>query len=289
VPVRAKTVLVSLASFVVGLYLAALVALCLWQDQLIFPAPAGFPSSTPAAAGLRFEDLRIPVDRATHLHAWWLPASPPSRKVILYFHGNGYTLESEAPREASLFSATGANLLLAEYRGYGTSSRLQANGSSTEADARAAIRYLTEQKQMAASDVIIAGWSIGSAVAARLAADSPHAGGLVLLSPFTSVPDVANEAWVFRYLFRPVEWFTHRNDFDTLARISSIHIPVLIVTGAQDRLAPPWMARAIYSRANQPKFIRLIAGAHHNDLLQAGDGTLVRDIEAILNPILTNN
>jgi len=281
--VSAKTALISLACFVVGLYLAALLAVFLWQDQLIFPAPAAFPSTTPAAAGLLFEDLHIPVDASTQIHAWWIPARQATRKVILYFHGNGYTLESEARQEAPLFSETGANLLLADYRGYGTSSPLQANGLRTEADARAAMRYLIQQRHVAASDIFIAGWSIGSAVAAGLAVEAPHAAGLVLLSPITSTSDVANENWLFRYPFRPVEWFGHRNDFDTQARISTIHIPVLIMTGTQDELAPPCMAKAIYTRANQPRSIKLIEGARHNDLLETRDGTLLRVFQAFLN------
>jgi len=30
------------------------------------------------------------------MHAWWIPASPPSDKVLLMFHGNGYVLEQAA-------------------------------------------------------------------------------------------------------------------------------------------------------------------------------------------------
>jgi len=277
-----KTAILSLACFIVGLYFAALLALCLWQDRLIFPAPATFPAATPAAAGLPFEDLHIPVDNATQLHAWWIPAETPSSKVILYFHGNGYSLESEATAEAPLFHQAGADLLLADYRGYGTSSPAHTNGPSTEADARAAMRYLIQHRRIPASSVVIAGWSIGSAVAAELAVESPHAAGLVLLSPIASTAEVANQNWVFRYLFRPVEWFGHRNDFDTKARISTVHIPVLIVSGTQDELAPPWMAESIYGRANEPKLIRLIDGAHHNDLLEPRDGSLLRVLRTFL-------
>ena len=280
---NSRTALVSLACFAVGLYLAALIALCLWQDQLIFPAPTSFSSSTPTAVGLAFDDLHIPVDNSTQLHAWWIPAAQATRKVILYFHGNGYTLESEAQLEAPLFSATGANLLLVDYRGYGASSPLRTNGPSTEADARAAMRYLSQHRRFAASDVVIAGRSIGSAVAAGLAVESPHAAGLVLLSPITNTRDVANEQWIFRYLLRPAEWFAHRNDFDTVARISSIHIPLLIVTGTRDELAPTWMARAIYNHANQPKSMKLIDGARHNDLLEPRDGTLTRLLKAFVD------
>lgn len=56
--------------------------------------------------------------------------------MILYFHGNGEVLESEmmkTTREAPLLHQTGANLLLAEYRGYGSSSLFQSLFLGSEA------------------------------------------------------------------------------------------------------------------------------------------------------------
>ena len=38
----------------------------------------------------------------------------------------------------------------------------------------------------------------------------------------------------------------------TKEKMSSIHMPVLIMSGTDDTLAPPWMAKELYDRANQP-------------------------------------
>jgi pimeloyl-ACP methyl ester carboxylesterase len=276
-----KKVLVALGVSVVGLYFLLLIMVFIYQDQLIFAAPRTIPDTTPASANIPFEDLHIPVEASIQVHAWWIPAQQPSTKVILYFHGNGYALESEATEEAPLFHQTGANLLLVDYRGYGTSSRAQANGPRSEADAHAAMRYLIEQRHVNPSHVWIAGWSIGSAVAAQLATQSPAAAGLILFSPITSVNDVAHEEYG-PYLLRPLEWLGHENDFDTKVRISSVRIPVLIMSGTLDELAPPWMAKVLYEHANAPKTIRLIEGAHHNDFLDVGDGNLVRGMQSFI-------
>jgi pimeloyl-ACP methyl ester carboxylesterase len=272
---RWKKISVGTGCAIAGLYAIAVIAIMASESKLIFPAPDQFPSTTPAAANLPFEDLHILVDGSSQIHAWWISSSAPTSKVLLYFHGNGYSLESEATTEAPLFHQTGVNLLLADYRGYGTSSNIGTSGPSTEADARAAMNYLVQVRHIDPSDVVIAGWSIGSAVATKLAVDSPSAAALILLSPISSVDDVANEDWTYRYLFRPAEWLNHKNDFDTKARISSVHMPVLIMTGTLDELAPPWMARAIYDRANGPKWIELVDGAHHNDFIENRDGTLL--------------
>jgi uncharacterized protein len=278
---RWKKILLILGLTVIGLYLLLLIVVFVAQDKLIFPAPQSFPATTPASANIPFEDLHIPVDASTQIHAWWIPAQPPTKNVILYFHGNGYSLESEATREAEIFHQIGANLLLVDYRGYGTSSHVQASGPRSEADASAAMRYLLEQRHVSPSDVWIAGWSIGSAVATQLATVSPHAAGLILFSPITSVNDVAHEEYG-PYLFRPLEWLGHQNDFASKVRISSVYTPVLIMSGTLDQLAPPWVAKMLYERANEPKTIHMIEGAHHDDFMDVGDGNVVRDIQSFI-------
>jgi fermentation-respiration switch protein FrsA (DUF1100 family) len=59
-------------------------------------------------------------------------------------------------------------------------------------------------------------------------------------------------------------------------------MPVLIVVGSEDTLAPPWMAQALYARANEPKYLRILEGAGHNDAMQPGEGALLRDLQDFL-------
>ena len=132
------------------LYLAVILAPHFYlEPRLIFVPPTNYARTTPADLILPFEDLHIAVDGSTQIHAWWIAAEKPSARAILYFHGNGEVLESEvmkATREAPLLHQTGANLLLADYRGYGSSSPVQATGPRTEEDARAAMRYLVGKR-----------------------------------------------------------------------------------------------------------------------------------------------
>jgi hypothetical protein len=60
------------------------------QDQMTFPAPSQYANATPGDVGIAFEDLHIPVAGSEQVHAWWIPATQPSDKVLLMFHGNGY-------------------------------------------------------------------------------------------------------------------------------------------------------------------------------------------------------
>jgi hypothetical protein len=44
------------------------------QTELLFPAPRDFEPLTPANLRMPYDNLRIPVQEAGWLHAWWIPA-----------------------------------------------------------------------------------------------------------------------------------------------------------------------------------------------------------------------
>ncbi len=275
-----KIILSTTIGSVVVLYVVFSVLTGLQQDQLVFPAPSDYPKLTPASVGLPFEDLHIPVNGNEHIHGWYIPASGSSAKVIVYFHGNAYTIEDAVSGEVRNLRDTGASLLVVDYRGYGGSSQVQANGIRACEDARAAMRYLTEQRHVRVQDVVIVGRSIGTGVATQLALENPQAAGLVLLSPFTDLYAVARRNKAMRWL--PLELMGSRNKLDTLGKIGQIHMPVLLIVGTQDTLTPSWMAQTLFEHANQPKQLYLVPGAEHNDLWDMGG----RDLAARLNTFL---
>ncbi|MGA8937774.1 MAG: alpha/beta hydrolase [Acidobacteriaceae bacterium] len=264
---------------IVVLYLSIIALVAAFEGRLIFPAPAQYVANTPEVAGLAFRDLHIPVDGKSYEHAWWIPSPQPNAKVIVYFHGNGEVLDEEGSREVPLFHQTGANLLMVEYRGYGSSSPRATTGVTMGEDARAAVRYLEQERHIPVSDIVICGWSIGTGVATQLAVETPGAAGLMLISPVASTADVANQSWLFRYLLRPSQWLRHDNDFDNKDKIGSIRMPVLIMTGTEDQIAPPWMARELYQRAGGPKTIQLIQGSDHNGIMENRDGISLRQMQ----------
>jgi uncharacterized protein len=255
----------------------------LQQDRLVFPAPTDYPKLTPASIGLPFEDLHIPVKGNEQIHAWYIPAANPSAKVIVYFHGNAYTIEDALSGEVRDLRDTGASLLVVDYRGYGGSSPGQANGVRACDDARAAMRYLIEQRRVRVEDVVIVGRSIGTAIAAQLALENPHAAGLVLLSPLTNVYAVARQNPTMRWL--PLELMGSRNRLDTLRKIKQIHTPILLIVGSKDGLTPPWMAQTLFERANQPKQIYLVPDADHNDLWDVGGHDLISGLATFVNAV----
>ena len=61
-------------------------------------------------------------------------------------------------------------------------------------------------------------------------------------------------------------------EFDTLAKLPGIHMPVLVVHGTSDSVVPYEMGERLYAAANGPKrFIRVEGGTHHNLSAVAAD------------------
>jgi uncharacterized protein len=268
-----RIILTATVSGLFLVYIAFSVLIAVQQDRLVFPAPPDYPKLTPALLHWPFDDLHIPVNGNEQIHAWYIPAAGSSEKVIVYFHGNAYTIEDALSGEVRDLRDTGASLLVVDYRGYGGSSPGQANGIRACDDARAAMRDLTEQRGVHIEDVVIVGRSIGTGVAAQLALENPRAAGLVLLSPFTDLYAIARQNPTMRWL--PLELMGSRNRLDTLGKIGQIHMPLFLIVGTQDKLTPPWMARTLFERANQPKQLYLVEGAEHNDLWDFGGRDLV--------------
>ena len=123
------------------IYLAICALLYFQQDQMVFVPPTEYEKVTPLKISIPFEDLLIPVNGSEQIHAWWIPASSPSNKVVLSFHGNASVLEDNItvvlraksglaplPRlptkqmELIPLHELGVNVLAIDYRGLGSSS-----------------------------------------------------------------------------------------------------------------------------------------------------------------------
>ena len=265
-----RSIAIRLVAYPLLVYLTAGAFFYFQQDKMLFPAPKRSGDAVLPNGGRGFEDLRIRVNATDHLHAFWIPAVTASEKVGLVFHGNGYVLEDMVGDEADDLEKIGANLLLIDYRGYGSSTPIAPSEATVNEDADAALAYLVRDRRVPAGNVFVLGRSIGSGPATYLAAKTPGLFGLILESPFSSIEDAASGIWYFRIYPLHLMLRTH---FDNLSRMRAVRSRVLITSGEEDTLAPVWMAKKLFAEARQPKQLYLVPKAGHNDLLAiGGDG-----------------
>lgn len=241
-------------------YLGLAALLFLGQERLIY-----FPTrtwlATPAQAGLPYEEIWLESADKVKLSGWFVPAES-ARGVILFFHGNGGNI-SHRLDSLELFHRLGWSTFIIDYRGYGQSEG-QPGEQGTYLDAEAAWRFLVEEKQVTPAQIILFGESLGGAVASRLAqTHSPQA--LILLSTFTSIPDMGAQT----YPFLPVRLLA-RVHYNTLARLPEITCPVLIIHSPDDEVVPYSHGQKLFEAANAPKeFLKLRGGHNEGVLLEA--------------------
>ncbi len=258
--VNGRRILAGLVATVALGYGGVAATLYLTQRQILFRPDTARPEAAAARVpGLQAITLR--TASGLDLLAWWLPAAETARPTLLYFHGNGGNLTDRVDRLRQ-FARSGFGVLMPEYPGYGGNPGEPSEAALAET-AEAALAFLGAHG-VADADIAAYGESLGTGVAARLAAGR-QLGALVLESPFTSVTALARD----RYGFLPVSWLL-RDPFDTLARIGRVASPVLVALGAQDQVVPPAMGRAVFAAAHEPKRLWVAPQGGHEDLARFG-------------------
>ena len=146
------------------------------------------------------------------------------------------------------------------------------------ADGRAARAWLAAQG-VGAEQTVLMGFSLGTGVATQLAVEQRPA-ALVLISPYTSLPDVV--AHRFAGLV-PAQWLV-RDRFDTRSKIGRVRAPILILHDHDDLSIPVAQGQAL-AKAAPAAQLGLFSG-HGHQLGFADEAVVaIRDWLAALHPI----
>lgn len=244
--------------------LGVVLVLLALENRILYPG-AYWPSTRVApSAELGATELTLYTDDGVGIHAWWLvpPGWEPKHGAVLFSHGNGYHLAMGQGGAIPLWrdklrpeGQPRPAVLAYDYPGYGKSQG-RPSEAGCYAAAHAAYHWLIAQ-QVPPSEIILVGESLGTAMATELAVQYPHR-LLVLVAPFTSIPDMAQRMVVFL----PVRWLV-RNQLDTRARIGQVLAPVLISHGDADSVVPFDMGQTLYEAAPEPKRFYHIPGGNH--------------------------
>ena len=222
---------------------------------------------TPSLYQLNYQDVWIPVSKSggqsDRTHGWWIPAEKPDAPVMLYFHHNAINIGANVS-QALQFHKLGYSIFLFGYRGFGQSEGAFPTESHLYEDAQAAWNYLTQERKLSPNRIVIYGHSVGGAIAIDLAAKHPEAAALIVQSSFTSMRDMTKRFGV--YWFLPIE-LVLRQRFESLEKMKSIKMPVLIMTGTEDIQIPVEMGERLYAAAPGSKQLIIIQGGGHDNHL----------------------
>ncbi|TVS03573.1 MAG: alpha/beta fold hydrolase [Rhodobacteraceae bacterium] len=241
--------------FVAALWAALVGLMALLQTPMLFPrslvAPApALPDTT--------ERLRLTREGGIVLEGVRIAGRDPEPPLLLGFGGNAWNAE-----DVALFLhriAPEHPVAAFHYRGYGPSTGRPSSAALIE-DANAIHDLLAPE---APQGIIAVGFSIGSGIAAHLAAERPLS-ALVLVTPFERLSEVARAS----FPWAPVR-LLFRHEMDALGALrESPYAPVALIVAGRDTIIPPSRADALATEleaAGRPARSMVTLDAGHNDI-----------------------
>lgn len=220
-----------------------------------------FPEKeTKSLASYNLEDTKEIFREAsdgTKLQIWYREPSKEGMPMIIYYHGNAYTLGYRHLKFKEMIDR-GYGFIAVAWRGFGKS-----EGSPSEEglykDARTSVKFL-EELGYKTEDTIVIGESLGSGLAVKMATEFSFK-GVFLITPYTQIADRAQEI----YWYLPVKGLLYDN-FDNIGKIANINAPIIMVHGDQDLVIPHTHSEKLMNFAKDPKKLIIYPGKGHSNL-----------------------
>jgi hypothetical protein len=214
--------------------------------------------STVAGDGVRVQALELP--------------GRSGAPVVVHFHNNRETAAHNVELGRELVKR-GLGVVLVEFRGYGSAAGAQPSEEGLYLDAEAVLDWL-ERRGVRADRILLWGHSLGSGVAAEMASRG-RGRALVLVAPYTSIPDLVTAA----VPLAPARLLLP-DGFDTLEKAASIRIRTLVIHGERDEIVPFWMGEELARAIADARMLRVRDG-RHGDLFARDRERLLDEVSAL--------
>lgn len=229
----------------VALYICAVLWMWIRQENYLF-----LPKHYDVLP--EFERFRWDRKISGILHQGWF-LDKGSDRTVIYHGGNAEDLAGHCE---VMMNGLDANALLVNYRGYG-----QSEGTPGEkemvADCIEIFDLFCAEKNIALSNVFLMGRSLGTGIAIQVAAARPQAAGLILVTPYESIEQIAR----FRYPWLPVKGIL-RHPFRAIDCAPEIKMPALVLLAEFDEVIPVESGRKLGEALGGPKEIIMLPMGH---------------------------
>ena len=252
------------------LVVAAALAYPRWATR---PRPATLDA---AATGLPVVAVTIPSASGALLAGWFLPANGSGAVLLLHGAKSNRLVLVERMR---MLREAGYSTLAIDFQAHGESTGDRITmGERESLDARSALAWL--RARLPGERIAVLGISMGGAA---ILVGKPIAADAVIVE--SAFPDAASAAAnrlaevlgpagrLLTPVFLAAQYWGAGVDADKLRPIDGIgrlHVPIFVMTGADDRGTTPQESQALFDRANPPKFYWEVPGAWHVDLAAIG-------------------
>jgi alpha-beta hydrolase superfamily lysophospholipase len=201
-----------------------------------------------------YEELYLEVAPNIHLHALHFKAEN-SKGIVFYVHGNAGSLQDWGDL-SSLYLSLGYDLFMFDYRGFGKSDGKIKSQKQFFGDVQILYDYVKSQWNEA--QIIVEGFSIGTATAAKIAVEN-NPKHLILKAPYYSLPHLIKS----RHAYLPTVLLKYR--FMTIDFLKQVSCPATVFHGTADELIPVSNAERLSEEVSSVDFV-VVPNCLHNDL-----------------------
>lgn len=227
--------------------------------------------NTPMDKKLTFLEEFIVTDDNISIHTWII-LQKESRKcpTLVYFHGNAGNMGFRLPNAAQMYAKAGINVVMVDYRGYGSSSGTP-NEKGLNLDGDAVIKFLSKHPKLHGSKLIMFGRSLGGAVAISLAHRYPNlVSGVIVENTFLSIAAMVD---TLMPLIAPAKGLILRIGWNSELLIQELQQPIMFISGLKDELVPPIHMKKLHTLAVKSKYrywFEVPTGTHNETFIAAG-------------------
>lgn len=231
----------------------------------LFYSPDHRVYATPAQDGYAYEEIQFNSADGTKLSGWFIPAKGKALGTVIHYHGNAQNMTAHYSF-VSWLPANDFNLFVFDYRGYGKSEGKPGRQGVYE-DSIAALEYIKSRADIDRNKLIVFGQSIGGANALAVVGNNDFDGivGVVSDSAFSTYKGVAcdHAGWL-----KPLAFCLIGNKLSPEKCVGNIApIPLLVIHGTKDPVAPYKHAENLFEKASEPKQLWTINGGGHTSAL----------------------
>lgn len=250
---KLRRIVIYATAIIAVLFITVICLFYFKQEKFLF-RPEVLTPNYAFAFKEKYKEVYITVEKDVTLHGLLFKAEK-SKGLVFYLHGNGGSVKGWGG-EAETFTSCGYDLFMLDYRGYGKSGGHITSEDQMHGDMQKVYEYLL--KLYSEDKIIIAGYSIGTGPAAKLAANN-KVKALLLQAPYNSLTQLIQE----KAPFMPKGLI--RYHFETYKNIVKVSAPVYIFHGTNDKLIP--YSHSVKLKQRLPRAVLIpLPGEGHNSI-----------------------
>ncbi len=225
-----------------------------FQEKLLFH-PQKLPENYSFNFGENVEEINVLTPDKKLLNGL-LFTTEDAKGLIFYLHGNAGSLQTWG-RVADFYNTLSYDVFILDYRGYGKSQGKITNELQLYRDNQ--LFYDELKKNYVEDQITILGYSIGTGMAAQLAATN-HPKRLILQAPYYNLPDLIT------HLMPIVPPFLVRYKFPTNQFIKNVESPIAIFHGDKDDLIYVGSSKKLKKEFKKEDSLIILNGQGHNGM-----------------------